>query len=101
MLRPIRKVLVLVSALAAVTPAAQSATVETYEAETGQQVVLLTGMITEGDAGILNKVIEAARQARRPMPNLSLNSPGGFFREGIRLAETVNRFGLGTYVEEG
>jgi hypothetical protein len=35
------------------------------------------------------------------LPSLSLNSGGGLFLEGIRLAEIVNRFGLATYVEEG
>jgi hypothetical protein len=94
-------VVALAFALAAVAPSARSATVETYGAGTGQDVVLLSGPITPGDADRLTKLAEAAVQAGRPVPSLSLNSQGGLFLEGIRLAETVRRFGLVTYVEEG
>ena len=93
--------MVLVWVLAAAPSSARSASVETYAAETGPDVVLLSGEIAAGDADSLMKIVEAAVLAGRPAPSLSLNSQGGLFLEGIRLAETVRRFGLVTYVEEG
>jgi hypothetical protein len=47
------------------------------------------------------KIVENAVLDGRPAPSLSLNSQGGLFLEGIRLAKTVRRFGVVTYVEEG
>jgi hypothetical protein len=46
-------------------------------------------------------LLETTIQAGRPLPDVSLNSGGGLFLEGIRLAEIVNRHGLTVYVEEG
>ena len=89
-----------VSALAGNVPRAQAAAIEAYGAGTEQDVVLLLGKITDGDAVSLKRIVEATAQGGRK-PVVSLNSPGGLFLEGIRLAETVNRFGLTTYVEEG
>jgi ATP-dependent protease ClpP protease subunit len=74
---------------------------EAYSDEAAQQVILLSGEIVAGDAGRLTMLLEAAIQAGRPLPDVSLNSGGGLFLEGIRLAEIVKRHGLTTYVEEG
>jgi hypothetical protein len=88
-------------AIVAFTVPAQSATLEAYLTGTQQEVVVLAGEIVGGDAVRLMELVEASVQAQRPLPSLSLNSGGGLFLEGIRLAQIVKRFGLATYVEEG
>jgi hypothetical protein len=93
--------LLLFSVLVVPASSAKSAVVEAYGDETSQQVILLSGEIVAGDAGRLTILLENAIQAKRPLPNVSLNSGGGLFLEGIRLAEIVRRHGLNVYVEEG
>ena len=90
-----------VLALAAPSSSARSATIETYTTGSGQDVVLLSGEITSGDADGFTKLAEAAVQTGRSSPSLSLNSQGGLFLEGIKLAQAIRRLGLTTYVEEG
>src|SRR3712207_849534 len=99
-LRSSYAVVTAVCTLAGNLASAQAAVVEAYEAGAGHEVVLLIGKITEGDAISLKTIVEAAARAGRK-PVVTLNSPGGRFLEGIKLAETVHRFGLTTYVEEG
>jgi hypothetical protein len=100
-LHPHGLALLLVWVLAATPFSARSATIKTYTSGSGQSVVLLSGEITTGDADRFAKLVEGDVQKGQPRPSLSLNSQGGLFFEGIKLAQAIRRLGLTTYVEEG
>jgi len=61
----------------------------------GGRVVDFTGGINEGAASALDKIVADAAK----VTIVRLDSPGGWLREGGRMAEVVRRYGLSTRVE--
>ena len=59
------------------------------------RVLSFTGGVNEGAAAAIDKAIAAAPQ----VGTLLLDSPGGWIREGILMADVVKRYGLNTRVE--
>ncbi|ANH68184.1 hypothetical protein [Mitsuaria sp. 7] len=67
------------------------------ELRAGGQSLLLAGGIHEGSA----EQLEAALRANPGVRTVVFSSPGGWIREGERLADVVRSRGLNTYVEGG
>jgi hypothetical protein len=59
------------------------------------RVISFAGGVNEGAAAAIDKAIADAPQ----VGTLLLDSPGGWIREGIRMADVVKRYGLNTRVE--
>ncbi len=80
--------------------AASAASVRVYNDELMQCLLILEGEIVEGDADKLRKSVANLNSAE-PF-RLCLNSPGGSFLEGIKIAEFIGSWDyMGTAVAKG
>ncbi|MEQ8366418.1 MAG: hypothetical protein RIB61_06895, partial [Roseicyclus sp.] len=82
----------------------KAATIERYSDPVMGCSILLSGQIVAGDTERLQDLVEAVRNEspRGDVGRVCLNSPGGSFEEGVRLAQFIRRSHyLGTAIGDG
>lgn len=60
------------------------------------RAVLFSGAVNEGAAAALEAAVKAAPQATLVI----LDSPGGWVKEGIRMADVIRRYNMSTHVDQ-
>lgn len=83
------------------TNAAYPATFKSNLSKEGRVVISLDGEIAPGDAENLKAEIQKANQSGRPVSRIRLNSAGGNFLEGVKLAEAIRFARIATVVPKG
>lgn len=88
--------------VAAVSSDARAATIERYSDPVMGCTMLLSGTIAQGDAERLELLVMQFHSENRELGRICMNSTGGLFLEGVRLARTIHvNFDFGTAIAAG
>ncbi len=95
------KICIAAGFLASVTPPSISATLTSDVSDEGKVIIILNGDIAPGDADQLHRLIEVANNSGRIVSGIRLNSPGGNFSEGVKLAEGIRFAKIASVIPNG